>query len=246
VSLTGPNEHARWGVDWKNKMGSVQSVIQCPKCGEYAYDSSIYTSGEEYCFCLHCGYHHYKEFKKTEKGDVIGRVVKTYDLSKEPVLYAAVEYDENYKVKRIIKSMPMKPIDTMKDVEDFTDMYMVLPFGITDDRVPAKFVEFEGTKEYHHVILDGKNNEVLGDGTSWIDIADGKLEIKEAEWDIREGGGFGVVTEWSESGGYSHALYEGEELRITENTIFASAIVDGKLTVLKSYDEAEETDNETV
>ena len=50
-----------------------------------------------------------------------------------------------------------------------------------------------------------------------------------------EGGGYGVETYLAETtgGGCTRSLKEGEIPEITENTIFASAIIDGKLTVLK-------------
>lgn len=214
-------------------MGSVQKVVKCPKCGDIAFDCSIYSSGEEYCFCFNCGYHYNKEFKKNEKGDVVGKAIKRYDLAKEPVLYAAVEREKN-EIKSIVKSMLIKPTDTMEDLDDFTGLFMELPFGGYDCRVPEKFADFEGTKEYQHIILDGKTNELLGGRTSWVVIADGILEVQEAEWGITEGGGYGTVMEWTEFGSCSRALSEGEIPEITEDTIFASAIINGKLTVMKS------------
>lgn len=107
-------------------MGSVQRIITCPKCGEFAYDRTVYTSGEELGFCMHCGYYHDRELQEVQNGDI--------------------------------------------------------------------------------------------------------------NWIITEGGGFGVITELTETGGYSRVLNEGEIPKITENTIFASAMIDGKLTVLKSGD----------
>jgi len=39
-------------------MGSVIDYIDCPNCGQEAYDDFYYKTGEEYVNCSHCGYHH--------------------------------------------------------------------------------------------------------------------------------------------------------------------------------------------
>jgi len=37
-------------------MGSVIDYIDCPNCGQEAFDDFYYKTGEEYLFCTHCGY----------------------------------------------------------------------------------------------------------------------------------------------------------------------------------------------
>ena len=39
-------------------MGSVIDYIDCPNCGQEAYDDFYYKTGEEYVNCSHCGYHY--------------------------------------------------------------------------------------------------------------------------------------------------------------------------------------------
>jgi len=39
-------------------MGSVIDYIECPNCGQEAYDDFYYKTGEEYVNCNHCGYHY--------------------------------------------------------------------------------------------------------------------------------------------------------------------------------------------
>ena len=38
-------------------MGSVLDYIECPNCGQEAYDDFYYKTGEEYINCNNCGYH---------------------------------------------------------------------------------------------------------------------------------------------------------------------------------------------
>jgi Zn ribbon nucleic-acid-binding protein len=38
-------------------MGSVIDYIECPNCGQEAYDDFYYKTGEEYINCNNCGYH---------------------------------------------------------------------------------------------------------------------------------------------------------------------------------------------
>lgn len=38
-------------------MGSVIDYIDCPNCGQEAYDDFYYKTGEEYINCNNCGYH---------------------------------------------------------------------------------------------------------------------------------------------------------------------------------------------
>lgn len=38
-------------------MGSVIDYIECPNCGQEAYDDFYYKTGEEYINCQNCGYH---------------------------------------------------------------------------------------------------------------------------------------------------------------------------------------------
>jgi DNA-directed RNA polymerase subunit RPC12/RpoP len=39
-------------------MGSVIDYIECPHCGQEAYDDFYYKTGEEYVNCQNCGYHY--------------------------------------------------------------------------------------------------------------------------------------------------------------------------------------------
>lgn len=38
-------------------MGSIIDYIECPNCGQEAYDDFYYKTGEEYINCNNCGYH---------------------------------------------------------------------------------------------------------------------------------------------------------------------------------------------
>jgi len=48
-------------------MGSVIDYIDCPHCGEEAYNDFYYKSGEEYTNCIHCGYQHSVTIKNRDK-----------------------------------------------------------------------------------------------------------------------------------------------------------------------------------
>ena len=48
-------------------MGSVISDIECPHCGQEAYNDFYYKTGEEYVICNHCGYHYSHTIKNRDK-----------------------------------------------------------------------------------------------------------------------------------------------------------------------------------
>ena len=48
-------------------MGSVISDIECPNCGQEAYNDYYYKSGEEYINCNNCGYHYSATIKNRDK-----------------------------------------------------------------------------------------------------------------------------------------------------------------------------------
>jgi len=218
-------------------MGSVQDTVECPKCGQVTYDRELYyRTSEEFCFCLNCGYHYSHDMVRNEKHELVRKVTKTYDLAKESILYAAVELDDDYKVKNVVKTRRILPTDTTEDVCAFLDLFIRMPFSKKEYEIPEKFKDFEGTEKCFHNIFVDESFDQLWYLTRSITITDGKLEIHDAEWRTAEGGGYGVVLETSEYGGYARSLDEGEIPVITKDTIFASAIVDGRLTVLKELE----------
>ena len=48
-------------------MGSVISDIECPNCGQEAYNDYYYKTGEEYINCNNCGYHYSATIKNRDK-----------------------------------------------------------------------------------------------------------------------------------------------------------------------------------
>ena len=48
-------------------MGSVIDYIDCPSCGNEAYNDFYYKTGEEYTNCSHCGYHYSATIKNRDK-----------------------------------------------------------------------------------------------------------------------------------------------------------------------------------
>ena len=48
-------------------MGSVISNIECPNCGQEAYNDFYYKTGEEYINCNNCGYHYSATIKNRDK-----------------------------------------------------------------------------------------------------------------------------------------------------------------------------------
>jgi len=48
-------------------MGSVISDIECPNCGQEAYNDFYYKTGEEYINCNNCGYHYSATIKNRDK-----------------------------------------------------------------------------------------------------------------------------------------------------------------------------------
>ncbi len=48
-------------------MGSVIDYIECPHCGQEAYNDFYYKTGEEYVICNHCGYHYSHTIKNRDK-----------------------------------------------------------------------------------------------------------------------------------------------------------------------------------
>lgn len=110
-------------------MASSQRWVQCPKCGEGSFDVETYSTGEQYGFCIACGYYHNITFM-----------------------------DEHHPEEGLIEDI---------------------------------------------------------------------------------GGGFGVETVISSKTncGFSRSLAKGEMPEITEETVFASAMIDGKLVILKQHDE---------
>jgi Zn ribbon nucleic-acid-binding protein len=52
-------------------MGSVIDYIECPHCGQEAYNDFYYKTGEEYVNCQNCGYHYSATYKTDDKGKYI-------------------------------------------------------------------------------------------------------------------------------------------------------------------------------
>jgi DNA-directed RNA polymerase subunit RPC12/RpoP len=52
-------------------MGSVIDYIECPHCGQEAYDDFYYKTGEEYVNCQNCGYHYSATYKRDKEGKFI-------------------------------------------------------------------------------------------------------------------------------------------------------------------------------
>jgi hypothetical protein len=48
-------------------MGSVIDYIECPNCGQEAYNDFYYKTGEEYTSCNSCGYHYSHTIKNRDK-----------------------------------------------------------------------------------------------------------------------------------------------------------------------------------
>jgi Zn ribbon nucleic-acid-binding protein len=48
-------------------MGSVIDYIECPNCGQEAYNDFYYKTGEEYTACNSCGYRHSATIKNRDK-----------------------------------------------------------------------------------------------------------------------------------------------------------------------------------
>ena len=64
-------------------------------------------------------------------------------------------------------------------------------------------------------------------------IVDGYLEVHVVEYVEEESGGFGVISVKIDFGYANYSLNEGAIPELTEEIVFASAIIDGKLIILK-------------
>ena len=62
-------------------------------------------------------------------------------------------------------------------------------------------------------------------------------DYPEKGFKTNEGGGFGVVTKTNGLCERSYSVKDGEIPEITDDVIFATAVIDGKLTVLKENKE---------
>lgn len=66
-------------------MGSVQSLVQCPKCGGYMYDDYYYRTGEEYRYCKRCGVSQSWTLERDKNGgarrDDSGKLIGKYSES---------------------------------------------------------------------------------------------------------------------------------------------------------------------
>jgi hypothetical protein len=52
-------------------MGSVIDYIECPNCGQEAYNDFYYKTGEEYTNCPDCGYHYSATYKRNDQGNLV-------------------------------------------------------------------------------------------------------------------------------------------------------------------------------
>ena len=52
-------------------MGSVIDYIECPNCGQEAYNDFYYKTGEEYTNCPDCGYHYSATYKRDGQGNLV-------------------------------------------------------------------------------------------------------------------------------------------------------------------------------
>lgn len=217
-------------------MGSVQDCVKCPKCGEYSYVRDYYyKSGEEYCFCSNCGYVHNVELKRDENKNSIRTLEAKYDLSKGNVLYARAKRDKNEELE-IIDSLPVSVDDTDENIYDFLNLYQSF-YKTFAKELPEKFKSFSDKKDtpwFANIFLyENGEYKQLWYHVYDLKIVNGFLEVWVPKWEAEESGGFGVVTVKTEYGSTSYSLEEGVVPEITDDVIFASAIIDGKLTILK-------------
>jgi hypothetical protein len=81
-------------------MGSVIDYIECPHCGQEAYDDFYYKTGEEYVNCQNCGYHYSATYKRDDKGEFVTKD-GTDDYSFENLIMETKELKIPYGAFRI-------------------------------------------------------------------------------------------------------------------------------------------------
>lgn len=221
-------------------MSSVISRSKCPKCkGEDTFVSDYYyRSGEEYCFCKQCGYSHKHFLKRDENHNLVRKMTERFDLRKGEVFFAEVKKTETKEIVAI-ESIPMLVDDTVELIADFIN------FHLNSKTLPKRFEKFPKKRKergtYNNIFHKDENGVLT---QLWylgytLKIVDGYLEVYEVEWVEEEKGGFGVVTIKNDNGKCfsTYSLPKGEIPTITNDVVFATAIIDGELTVLKEYDD---------
>ena len=217
-------------------MGSVTDFVDCPKCkkaGVYARDY-YYKSGEEYCTCMHCGYTHNVSLKYDDNNRLVREKSAEYDLNKGNVFYVMKTINYQTKKERIVCEKVMGIHETEQDVLDFIHIRQ-------SKTIPEKFKEFISCvdlKEDEYLSCNLYVKEENEYKQLWYHITElknnnGILEVWDAVWETEESGGFGMLCLKTEFGSVGYSLKEGDVPEITEDVIFASAVIDGQLIVLK-------------
>lgn len=217
-------------------MGSVQGWYTCPKCGQDNVYSSdyYYKSGEEYCHCLYCGaYHNVFLLVDEETGKMIFKPKYHLPLAKGKV-YFGVEPRES---KGKIQVAPVLESDTTEVINNFCNMAWLNAEEREELAKDARLAPLMIQRGHVNIFLSKKNGyEPLSLLNTELEIKDGYLDVSECPYMCEQGGGFGIVTKETGHGYTSYSLAKGEVPEITDDVIFASAIIDGKLTVLKQPD----------
>ena len=217
-------------------MGSVQGWYTCPKCGQDNVYSSdyYYKSGEEYCHCLYCGaYHNVFLSVDEETGHMIFK--PKYHL---PLSAGNVFFGTELKDTKETRVTPVLEADTTETVNLFCDFAWLSEEERMQLAKESRFLPL--------IIQNGRRNIFLKNAESYepldlvntkLSISNGYLDVEECPYIDEQGGGFGIVTKRVGRGCISYSLAEGEVPEITDDVTFATAVIDGKLTVLKENKE---------
>lgn len=221
-------------------MGSTIDTVKCPKCGHETFTRDYYyRSSEEFCFCSTCGYERNVFLKRDEEtGKYVKEVTQRYDLNKVNIIFGQAKHDKD-NVKKIVgmyNSKRMTPEDTDEDIFTFINLHLCFePFN--KKQLPEKFNMITGTmpNDRFSIFLEenGEYTQLFYINRE-LKIVDGHLEVHEVPYIKKESGGFGVVSVKAERGWVSYSIEEGTVPEITDDVVFASAVIDGELKILKN------------
>ena len=159
-------------------MESIQSVGEpCPICGHHTLiDDYYYKTGEEYLFCIGCGYKKSRFIKRDGPGKLERRLTRTIDLSESNVFVGLPgKIGDNHEITSLISPVRIVPEMTQ-------DEYMKL-LCASDAPQPETFIQMG--EEYQRVI------QVL---FTLVTIDRGKMTVMEPEWRLEESGGYGILS----------------------------------------------------
>lgn len=176
-------------------MGSVQNFGErCPVCGKNAVASDYYyRTGELFCNCMYCGYHHSNRIKYGEDNKPVFELKHSLDLSSGKVLLGASSLESPRKCE-----------------SDFSDI-RAIPEDMTTEGL-YEFLNNPPSGVFHAVYL--KKEDGTFEQISWrltdMSISEGKFEARDVVWEVEDAGGYGVLRLTCNGISHIYTLGEGE------------------------------------